>query len=72
MRLFFGTTCFSIQRFVQGEMSVTLQVDWRMQEMRVLLTTVLIFPKDHGHRAPTLTALRAAILVSNVPSMACG
>ena len=44
-------------------MSVTLQVDWRMQEMRVLLTTVLIFPKDHGHRAPTLTALRAAILV---------
>lgn len=53
-------------------MNVALQVDWRMQEMRVLLTTVLIFPKDRGHRAPTFTALRVAILVSSVPSMACG
>ena len=43
MRLSFGTTCFNIHRFVQGEMSVALQVNWRMQEMRVLLTTVLIF-----------------------------
>ena len=69
MRLSFGTTCFNIHRFVQGEMSVAH-------------TSKLVHAGDESitNHSPyfsvrswaSSTALRAAILVSNVPSIACG